>query len=79
MIVCPISTALSGDIRDDSFSDVSGSVFLTADNIIERHPQPRQPAQAAPGRVHHLGLAGFPLADGAFVHIQPVSQLDVGH
>lgn len=45
--------------------------------FFKQHPQPGQPAQAAPGGEHHPGLAGFPLADDAFVHIQPVRQLDV--
>ncbi|HBK2176834.1 TPA: hypothetical protein LGI59_004933 [Escherichia coli] len=45
--------------------------------FFQQHSQPGQPAQAAPGGEYHTGLAGFPLADGAFVHIQPVSQLDV--
>jgi hypothetical protein len=73
----PISTVLTGDTRDASFSDASGSVSSATDNVIERHPQSGQPAQTAPGGEHHPGLAGFPLADGAFVHIQPVGQLAV--
>ena len=45
--------------------------------FFQQHSQPGQPAQAAPSGEYHTGLARFPLADGAFVHIQPVSQLDV--
>ena len=77
MTTCPISTVPAGDTRDASFSDVSGSVSLIAEKVIQQHPQPGQPAQATPCGEHHPGLAGFPLADGTFVHIQPVGQLDV--
>ncbi|MCH9950168.1 hypothetical protein K5725_24490, partial [Salmonella enterica] len=34
--------------------------------FFQQHSQPGQPAQAAPGGEYHTGLAGFPLADGAF-------------
>ncbi len=37
--------------------------------FFQQHPQPMQPAQTAPGGEHHSGLAGFPLTDGALVHI----------
>ena len=46
--------------------------------FFQQHSQPGQPAQAAPGGEHHTGLAGFPLADGAFVHVQSIGQLAVG-
>lgn len=77
MTACPIFTAHNGDTRDDSFSDASGSGFSATDNVIERHPQSGHPAKAAPGGEHHPGLAGFPLADGAFIYIQPVGQPDI--
>lgn len=78
MTTCPISTVPAGDTRDASFSDASGSVSLIAEKVIQQHPQPGQPAQATPCGEHHPGLAGFPLADGTFVHSQPAGQLDVG-
>lgn len=77
MTACPISTVHNGDTRDDSFSDASGSESSATDNVIKRHPQSGQPAQTAPGGIHHPGLAGFPLTDGTFVHIQSVRQLNI--
>lgn len=77
MTVSLISSVPATDTRDDSCSDASGSESSATDNVIERHTQSGQPAQAAPGGVHHTGLAGFPLTDGAFVHSQPVGQLAV--
>ncbi|WER24287.1 hypothetical protein P2E04_21195 (plasmid) [Providencia stuartii] len=56
MTVSLISSVPAADIRDDSFSDASGSESSATDNVIERHPQPSQPAQAAPGGVHHTAL-----------------------
>ncbi len=73
----PISGHAAGDITAGIFSAVSTVASSVADFVIQRHAQPGQPAQTAPGGEHHLCLTGFPFADSSWVHRQPVGQLQV--